>query len=79
MGRWRGGLTSAERGALAGRALRIGGLNWTILMGELSERGYLGSYSALVRRIAPWQRELRSDMEPVDALSNGPGTQAQVD
>ncbi len=63
---------------LRGRAPEVG-FNAAVLLRELQEQGYAGSYPSLVRYLRPWRREHRSDETSTVRFETGPGEQAQVD
>jgi transposase len=63
---------------LKARAPEVG-FNGQVLMREVRERGYGGSYSALARRIGPWRCEFGGGLEPTVRFETGPGEQGQVD
>jgi hypothetical protein len=60
------------------RAVEVG-FNAVVLTRELGEMGYAGSYSAVVKYIAPWRAEHRPQEGPTVRFETGPGEQAQVD
>jgi transposase len=55
------------------------GFNAAVLLREVREQGYAGSYSALARFVAPWRAEQRSEELGTVRFETGPGDQAQVD
>lgn len=63
---------------LRARAVEVG-FNAAVLLREVRERGYAGSYSALARYVAPWRAEQRSEELGTVRFETGPGDQAQVD
>jgi transposase len=74
----RGRQLDAWREFLQARAPEVG-FNAVVLTRELTERGYPGGYSALVKYIAAWRRAWRGDDLPTVRFETGPGEQAQVD
>lgn len=63
---------------LRARAVEVG-FNAVVLTRELGALGYQGSYSAVVKYIAPWRPEYRPEEGPTVRFETGPGEQAQVD
>ena len=63
---------------LRGRAPEVG-FNAVVLARELGGRGYAGSYSAVVKYVAPWRKEWRGEPEATVRFETGPGEQSQVD
>ena len=63
---------------LKGRAPEVG-FNAVVLRRELTGRGYGGSYSAVVKYVAPWRKQWRDEPEPTVRFETGPGEQSQVD
>jgi transposase len=63
---------------LKARAPEVG-FNAVVLARELSGRGYSGTYSAVVKYVAPWRKEWRGQPEPTVRFETGPGEQSQVD
>jgi transposase len=55
------------------------GFNAAVLLRELKDQGYSGSYPSLVRYLRPWRQEHRSDETSTVRFETGPGEQAQVD
>ena len=63
---------------LRSRAPEVG-FNAAVLLREVKEQGYTGSYPSLVRYVRPWRLELRSDETSTVRFETGPGEQSQVD
>jgi len=76
--RARGRQLEAWREFLLARAPEVG-FNAVVLMRELGPQGYGGSYSALLKYLAPWRQEWRGEGLPTVRFETGPGEQAQVD
>lgn len=76
--RARGRLLDEWRKFLEARAPEVG-FNAVVLRRELGPMGYGGSYSAVVKYIAPWRADWRGDDLPTVRFETGPGEQAQVD
>lgn len=74
----RGRRLDAWREFLQARAPEVG-FNGVVLTRELTDKGYSGSYSALVKYIAAWRRTWRGDDLPTVRFETGPGEQSQVD
>jgi transposase len=55
------------------------GFNAVVLTRELQERGYGGSYAAVVKYIGPWRKQYRPEEGPTVRFETGPGEQGQVD
>ncbi len=55
------------------------GFNAAVLLREVKEQGYTGSYPSLVRYVRPWRQEYRSDETSTVRFETGPGEQSQVD
>lgn len=76
--RLRGSRLDPWKTFLQARAFEVG-FNAVVLMREMAPMGYAGSYSALVKYIAPWRKTWRGEDEPTARFETGPGQQAQVD
>ncbi len=74
----RGRLLDEWRTFLEARAREVG-FNAVVLRRELGTKGYGGSYSAVVKYIAPWRADWRGPDLPTVRFETGPGEQAQVD
>jgi len=74
----RGQILDRWREFLQARAREVG-FNAVVLTRELEPQGYTGSYSAVVKYIAPWRVGWRGDDLPTVRFETGPGEQAQVD
>lgn len=74
----RGRVLDAWQEFLQARAPEVG-FNAVVLSRELGGQGYAGSYSAIVKYIAPWRAHWRGDDLPTVRFETGPGEQAQVD
>lgn len=55
------------------------GFNAAVLLREVKEQGYTGSYPSLVRYVRSWRQEYRSDETSTVRFETGPGEQSQVD
>jgi transposase len=76
--RVRGRLLDRFAELLRARALEVG-FNAAVLLRELREQGYMGSYATLRRYVAPWRVEQRREELGTVRFETGPGEQAQVD
>lgn len=76
--RSRGRLLAPWEGFLRARAPEVG-FNAVVLQRELESLGYQGSYSALLKYIAPWREAWRPTELSTVRFETGPGEQAQVD
>jgi transposase len=76
--RSRGRLLDEWREFLQLRAPEVG-FNAVVLMRELGPKGYDGSYSAILKYVAPWRSAWRGDDLATVRFETGPGEQAQVD
>jgi transposase len=76
--RTRGRVLDAWREFVLARAPEVG-FNAVVLQRELAEKGYGGSYSALLKYVAPWRKDWRGEGLPTVRFETGPGEQAQVD
>ena len=76
--RARGRALDTWREFLFARASEVG-FNAVVLMRELGAQGYGGSYSALLKYLAPWRKDWRGEGLPTVRFETGPGEQAQVD
>lgn len=63
---------------LQARAPEVG-FNAAVLARELAARGYAGTYSSVVKHIAPWRSAWRPGDEPTVRFETAPGQQSQVD
>lgn len=63
---------------LRGRAPEVG-FNAVVLHRELEDLGYRGSYSGVVRYVAPWRAQWRGEELGTVRFETDPGEQAQVD
>lgn len=63
---------------LRARAPEVG-FNGAVLARELVAKGYAGTYSSVVKHIAPWRAAWRPEEEPTVRFETGPGQQSQVD
>jgi transposase len=74
----RGRQLTAWEPFLRARAPEVG-FNAVVLQRELEGQGYRGSYSALLKHIAPWRAAWRPTELSTVRFETGPGEQAQVD
>lgn len=74
----RGHLLDEWREFLQARAPEVG-FNAVVLTRELGEKGYGGSYAAVLKYVAPWRKSWRGEDLPTVRFETGPGEQAQVD
>lgn len=74
----RGQMLDEWRGFLQARAPEVG-FNAVVLMRELGPKGYGGSYSGVLKYIAPWRSAWRGDDLATVRFETGPGEQSQVD
>lgn len=74
----RGHVLDEWREFLRARAPEVG-FNAVVLTRELGEKGYEGSYAAVLKYVAPWRTSWRGEDLPTVRFETGPGEQAQVD
>lgn len=74
----RGQVLDAWQEFLQARAPEVG-FNAVVLLRELESKGYAGSYSSIVKYVAPWRADWRGGDLPTVRFETGPGEQAQVD
>jgi transposase len=63
---------------LRARAPEVG-FNGAVLLRELKQVGYNGSYPVLLRYIRPWREAAQASIEPTARFETEPGQQAQLD
>lgn len=76
--RARGRLLDRFGAFLRARAAEVG-FNAAVLLREVREQGYAGSYAALARYVAPLRAAARREEVGTVRFETGPGEQAQVD
>src|SRR5262249_40154472 len=76
--RTRGRRLDRFKAFLRARSVEVG-FNAVVLSRELRDRGYDGSYAAVVKYIGPWRKEWRPDDGPTVRFETGPCEQSQVD
>jgi transposase len=76
--RRRGQVLDRWSGFLKGRSPEVG-FNGEVLLRELREQGYRGSYASVSRYIRSWREKWRGELAPTVRFETEPGEQAQVD